>query len=221
MANALDETRDPVSEGRETGVIDKQIPVTVGVGSKVFEVMLWVLLIVPGLIFQLLKVRAQAFFNALEQRIQHAASQIDNYIEQRVLILQNAASLVEKSMEFDRETLTQIAKYRAGGGASDADRIEVSGRVDRMFNSLNVAVENYPELRAHEQIAAAMQQNAYLQKEITAAREIYNDRVMQWNKEIWIWPTKRIVAAKNGYTTRIPFSTSREFKERAQENFFD
>ena len=65
-----------------------------------------------------------------------------------------------------------------------------------------------------------MQQNAYLQKEITAAREQYNDTVAQWNREIQEWPTKRIVAAKAGYTTRIPFITTSEIKAAARGTFF-
>ena len=37
-----------------------------------------------------------------------------------------------------------------------------------------MAVENYPDLAAHREIADAMQQNMYLQREITAARESVN-----------------------------------------------
>ena len=41
MANELDEVRGPVNEqGRDVNVIEKQIPVKVGVGSTIFEVLL-------------------------------------------------------------------------------------------------------------------------------------------------------------------------------------
>ena len=50
---------------------------------------------------------------------------------------------------------------------------------------------------------------------------MYNNRVYQWNRDIFDWPAKQIVAAKNGYTTRIPFSTSATFKEKSQSNFFN
>ena len=85
---------------------------------------------------------------------------------------------------------------------------------------INIAAENYPDLQAHREIADAMQQNMYLQREITAARELYNDTINQWNKDIFAWPTKKIVAAKNGYTTRIPFIASKEIKEKAKSVFF-
>ncbi len=81
-------------------------------------------------------------------------------------------------------------------------------------------MEQYPELKSHTTLIEAMKQNNYLQREITAAREIYNDSVLLWNEEIYKWPTKMIVAAKAGYTTRIPFSTSSEIKNRSRENLF-
>ena len=81
-------------------------------------------------------------------------------------------------------------------------------------------MENYPELKAHNELQSAMNQNSYLQKEITAARSVYNDTVNQWNQDVYRWPTKMIVAAKRGYTTRIPFIASQETKAQAREVFF-
>jgi LemA protein len=75
-------------------------------------------------------------------------------------------------------------------------------------------------LKAHATIADAMRQNNMLQKEITAARTLYNDSVTLWNTSLYQWPTKMIVAARNGYTTRIPFTASAETKARAREVFF-
>ena len=81
--------------------------------------------------------------------------------------------------------------------------------------------ENYPELKSHNEIMDAMKQNMYLQREITAARELYNDSINTWNRDIFVWPTKQIVAAKEGYTTRIPFIASEEVKEKARGTFFN
>ena len=214
MANLLDEMNDPVlEEGRDTGVIAKRIPVKVGFGSTLFEIMLWVLGIIPGIIFLVMKIKAKNYFYALEQKLQHNASQIDNYLEQRVMILQNCAKLVDKAVGLDKETFSNIAMYRSGNTAqTDEARNEIAGKLDGIGRSINIAFENYPELKAHQEIADAMQQNAYLQKEITAAREVYNDTVYTWNRDIFAWPTKMIVAARAGYTTRIPFAASKEVK---------
>lgn len=220
MANQLDEMTGNVSEaGRDINVINKQIPIKVGVGSKIFEVLMWCLLIVPGIVFLIKKINAAKYLRQLEQKIQHNASQIDNYLEQRVIILQNCAKLLDKAIELDKSTFTELAKYRSGN-INDLERNEFSGALDNVSRKVNVAFENYPDLKAHNEIADAMQQNSYLQREITAAREVYNDSVLQWNKAIQEWPAKMIVAAKEGYTTRIPFIASKEIKEKAKDVFF-
>ena len=128
---------------------------------------------------------------------------------------------MNKAIELDKTTYENIARYRSGKGAvADEARNELVGNLDQLANSVNVAFENYPDLKAHQEIRDAMQQNMYLQREITAARELYNDTVATWNRDIFAWPTKMIVAAKAGYTTRIPFAASKEIKEKAKGVFF-
>ncbi len=220
MANMLDElsTADIRAEGLDTHVIAKKLPVKVGIGSAIFEVLLWILGIIPGIVFLFKKIKAKNYFQQLEQKIQRNASQIDNYLEQRVVVLQNCARLVERAVDLDKSTFESIAKYRSG--AREESRSELSAALDTASRSFNIAVESYPELKAHSEISDAMQQNMYLQREITAARELYNDTVNAWNRDVFAWPTKQIVAARAGYTTRIPFIASAEVKEKAKEVFF-
>ena len=221
MANQLDELNAEVrEEGLDTNVIVKKIPAEVGAGSKFFEIALWVCGILPGLIFLFMKISAQKHFDQLQQKIQRNESLIDNYLEQRVMVLKNCARLLDKAIDLDKNTFENIAKYRAGNAGDDEARNEVNGQIENISRSINVAVESYPDLQAHKEIADAMQQNMYLQREITAARELYNDTINEWNKDIFAWPTKMIVAAKNGYTTRIPFIASKEIKEQAKGVFF-
>lgn len=216
----LDELNPEIrEEGLDTNVIAKKIPVTVGAGSTVFEVILWLLGIIPGVVFLIMKIKAKNYFQQLEQKIQRNASQIDNYLEQRVVVLQNCARLLDKAIDLDKSTFTEIAKYRSGA-ASDEARNEISSRLDGVSKSVNIAFENYPDLRAHKEISDAMAQNVLLQREITAARELYNDTINAWNRDIFKWPTKQIVAARQGYTTRIPFIASKEIKEKARDVFF-
>jgi len=221
MANELDEM-NPVrnDEGRDVGVIEKPLPAKVGFGSTLFEIMLWVLGILPGLIFMFMKINAKNFLQQLQQKIQHDASQIDNYLEQRVIVLQNAAGIVEKAIDLDKDVMKSITALRSGRQLTDEARSEFSNQIDAVSARFNMTVEAYPELKAHAALADAMQQNSYLQKEITAAREVYNDSVMRWNQSIFDWPTKMIVAARAGYTTRIPFTASKVIKEEARKKFF-
>ena len=224
--NELDEM-DAVTreEGRDVDVIAKQIPVKIGTGTKIFNVIWWFLPpIIGGIIWSIIKVKAKSRLQQLQQKIQHDASQIDNYLEQRVQILQNCARILDKAIDLDKETFTKIAAYRSRAGAEgaegDAARNDCAEALGNIARSVYIAFENYPDLKAHRELADAMQQNSYLQREITAAREVYNDTVNTWNREIFSWPTNQIVAAKAGYTTRIPFIADKETKEAARGVFF-
>lgn len=249
MANLLDETNGPVNDnGRDVHVIDRQLPVTVTFWSTLFEIALWttipiiVLLyvyfkadtlqdpvmvavcgsiagILPGVVFVFMKISARNYFQQLEQRIQAEASNIDNYLEQRVQILQNVVGIVDRAISLDKEVMTTVAALRSGN-INDQNRNDISSQVNMACGRLFPQVEAYPELKAHQAIADAMQQNSYLQREITAARSVYNSRVTQWNTDIFVWPTKMIVAARHGYTTRIPFTASAETRDMARSKFF-
>lgn len=249
MANLLDETQGPVNDnGRDIHVIDRQLPVTVTFKSTLFEIALWatiplitliyVLLkgdqlqdptttaiwgcllgILPGVVFIFMKISARNYFQQLEQRIQAEASNIDNYLEQRVQILQNVAGLLDKALNHEKDVMKSVAALR-GGGINESNRSEIDNQLNVAYNRLFPQIEAYPDLKAQAAIANAMQQNDYLQREITAARTVYNSRVTQWNTDIFSWPTKMIVAARQGYTTRIPFTASAETRERARSKFF-
>ncbi|MEN9617385.1 MAG: hypothetical protein RL022_2807 [Chloroflexota bacterium] len=247
MGNEIDEvtgSTDP--NGRDINVINKQIRVEVGNESRIFEIALWLAGTIPGIIilttdampvlqgvgvlaagflpgviFQFMKISALAYLRRLQQKVQADASQIDNYLEQRVIILQNVVGLVEKSIELDKDVMKSVAAYRAGRlPTTDTGRNAASQELDGIFSRVNVAFEAYPELKAQATLADAMRQNSYLQKEITAARTLYNDTVAMWNQEIFRWPTNQIVAARAGYTTRIPFIASAETKAEARGTFF-
>ena len=234
MANLLDEVTGPVNEsGRDVRVIDRQIPVKIGFGSVIFEIALWVMIpalvllyvhflgytlvdpkmvavigclagVLPGVIFIFVKIAARNYFQQLEQRVQ---------------ILQNVVGILERAIELDKDVMKSVAALRSGV-VGEGNRSDVNAQINTAFGRLFPQMEAYPELKAHNAIADAMQQNNYLQREITAARTVYNSRVTQWNTDIFRWPAKMIVAARQGYTTRIPFSISSETREMARSKFF-
>ncbi len=245
--NELDELTGSVNaDGRETNVINRQMLVETGPEALIFQISIWVAPLIlisliwmlglvpttygilyvlagllPGVVFEVMKVNALAYLRKLQQKIQADASQIDNYLEQRVIILNNVSGILGKAIDLDKDVMKTVAAYRGSSGpAGDIKRNATSREIDGIYSRVRVAFEAYPDLRAHAAIADAMQQNSYLQKEITAARTLYNDTVAQWNQDIFAWPTKQIVAARNKYTTRIPFTAAAGIKATARSTFF-
>lgn len=240
MSNMLNELDEEIrEEGRDTNVIAKQIKVEKDPSIQILICVLYLLglgliiggaiskiyyiipigVIILGIVYSNLK-KQESYFNQLEQRIQQSASQIDNYLEQRVIVLQNTAKLVEKAVDLDKSIFSEVAKLRTGGNIKESERNEIQGKLEKAYSGLSIAVENYPDLKSHMELRDAMQQNLYLQREITAAREVYNDSIGIWNREIFEWPFKKYIAAKKEYTTRIPFIASKEIKQKAKEVFF-
>ena len=144
MANLLDETQGPINDnGRDIHVIDRQLPVTITFKSTLFEIALWVTIpvltllyvsfmgnklespemvaligcvcgILPGVIFIFMKISARNYFQQLEQRIQAEASNIDNYLEQRVQILQNVVGIVDRAVDLDKDVMKAVAALPEG-----------------------------------------------------------------------------------------------------------
>ena len=221
MAPQLDELDKSLenTEGLRVHVIEKKVPVELDGMDKFINIGVWFLFIIGGIVYMFKKAKAKTYFKQLEQKIQHDASTIDNYMVQRVTILKNAAKLLDKAVDLDKDTFTNIAKARAGIDP-DTARNELQTSLENIDKKINIAFEKYPELKGHQEIAAVMQQNSYLQQEITAAREVYNDAVAHWNSEIFSLWAKKYVAAKEGYTTRIPFTASLAMKQESEGVFF-
>jgi len=225
MANQLDEMNAAVlSEGRSVDVIATQLPVTVTAQERMLPQLLmtagavaaiagwwlesWLIVgagaVLAGYTWWALR-QASAELSMLEQRIQTAAAEIDNYMEQRVVVLDNLARLLDRSVQLDKELLLEVTKYRSGV-ITDENRNAVGGGLRELSRQLQIAVENYPELKAQDAIRDAMRQNLYLQQEITAARSLYNDTVNTWNREIFRSRSKKSWRRKRARRRGFPLS---------------
>ena len=177
-----------------------------------------------------------ASYNGLirsRNQVDNAWSQIDVQLKRRIDLIPNLVETARAYLQHERDTLERVTAARAQVVAA-TDLVKNQPNQPGPIKSLNLAegalagamgrfmavVEAYPELKAQATLADAMRQNSYLQKEITAARTLYNDTVAMWNQEIFRWPTNQIVAARAGYTTRIPFIASAETKAEARGTFF-
>ena len=201
-----------------TLVVNERTPATITKGEKNLGTFLWFLLIIPGAVFASKKRAAARYYGNMQQKIQHDASQIDNYLEQRVIILENLAALINKEMAFEKEVVGKLSSYHQGIGA---DNFNNAAQVIEQANSqMRDYINNNPEFRSTAAVQKAIKDNDYLQREITAARELYNDSIKEWNDAIFGTITQRLVAVEKHYLTRVPFTTTREIREKARSVLF-
>lgn len=166
--------------------------VVIGFGSKLFEVILWVLLIFPGIIFMYKKKKAKKFLNELNRQIDDCYVTINNLLNERINILRNIYSSLSKEDNFAKFAFSEISK--------ESNLTKKGQSVETATNEIDNLVKGNNELR-NKNIFDEIERNKNLEKEIFSIKDTYNNAVLQWNKEIFLWPTNKIVAAKQGYTT--------------------
>ena len=220
MPNELDETDVSTinHEGRDIHVIEKKITVTLDGADKAVNVGVWFIFIIGGVIYGMRKAKALSYFQQLQQKIQHAASTIDNYLLQRVNILQNTAKLVEKAVDLDKSTFAEIARLRSGAVASDEARIELAEKLNAAEKSINLAFENYPELKANENFLDLQAQLEGTENRIAEARRAFNETAKEYNTAVRRFPNN-LLASIFGFSSKGYFEADEAAKTAPKVEF--
>ena len=247
MANLLDETQGPVNDnGRDVHVIDRQLPVTITFRSTLFEIALWVTLplltliyvlamgdqladpttvaiggcvagVLPGVVFIFMKISARNYFLKLEQRIQAEASNIDNYLEQRVQILQNVVGLVNRAIDLDKDVMKAVAALR-GGKVNEANRSDVNSQLNMACGRLFPQVEAYPDLKANQNFLELQSQLEGTENRINTARRDFNEAAKGYNTTIRRFP-KNILAGMFGFEKKAYFEAEQGAEKAPKVEF--
>ncbi len=137
------------------------------------------------------------YLNKLQLKINESASNIDIQLEKRFDTLTKIVDAVKSHTNFDKEVYENIAKFRSGNANTDMnDKQQAISSIQR---GINLAFENYPTLGADESVQRLITESTMIEKEIAAARRLYNADVTEFNSIINTWPTN-VMAAKKGYT---------------------
>ncbi len=123
-----------------------------------------------------------------------AWSDVASYERQKIKILDGLQPLVEQYSSFEKGTLEKVTELRQNImnlNLQDADiaqlqRVENLNR--ELMRSLNVVIENYPELKANEIYLKIMHEIEEQNENVGAAISIYNRNVELFNNQIQIFP---------------------------------
>jgi LemA protein len=109
--------------------------------------------------------------------------QIDVQLKRRHDLIPNLVNTVRGAMEFERDTLTAVmearAKAMAAAGPGDVGRKE--GELTQALGRLFALAENYPQLRANENVKMLQEELAGTENKIGFARQFYNDIATTYN----------------------------------------
>ena len=125
----------------------------------------------------------------LKNNIQNAFSQIDVQLKKRADLVPNLVETVKGYAKHEKSIFLEIARVRSEMlQSSGMDKIRKGAELQRLIKSLFAIAENYPELKASENFKLLQEQLGGIENKIAAARQFYNDSVLEYNNFIKTFP---------------------------------
>jgi LemA protein len=127
----------------------------------------------------------------LKNQVAMGWRQIDVQLKRRHDLIPNLVNTVRGAMEFERETLERVVQARSAAMAArgPADAAAKEGALSEALSKLFVVLEQYPQLRATENVRALQEELSHTENQIGFARQFYNDIVTQFNIALEVFPT--------------------------------
>jgi LemA protein len=158
-------------------------------------VALWVLV---GIIVVLI-VWAIAMYNrlvGLRNQVLNGWRQIDVQLKRRHDLIPNLVNTVRGAMEFERDTLTQVmeARARAVSAIGPADAARKEGELTQALGRLFAVAENYPNLKANENVKMLQEELTSTENKVGFARQFYNDISTNFNTSQQTFPSNLLAS---------------------------
>src|SRR5216684_1120184 len=147
----------------------------------------------------------------MRNSVENAWRQIDVQLKRRHDLIPNLVEAVKGYMQFERDTLTQVveARARAISAPDQASRVAAENQLTGGLGRLLAVMENYPQLKADQNVLQLQEQLTTTENQIAFARQAYNDVVLGLNTQIETFPTN-IVANTFGFKTGDYFKAAVE-----------
>jgi LemA protein len=157
-----------------------------------------------------------AIYNSLVQkrlRIDEAFAQIEVQLKRRHDLIPNLVNAVKGYMGFEQKVLTDVTNARAAavaaGGQGPAQQAAAENALTSTLRSLFAVVENYPELKANENVLSLQEQLTTTENQISFSRQHYNATVLDYNTSIATFPNM-VIAGPLGFSKREFFDAEPE-----------
>lgn len=131
---------------------------------------------------------------ALKNQVANAWKQIDVQLKRRHDLIPNLVAAVRGYMEFERDTLERViaARNQAAHASTVQQSMAAEGDLTRALRQLFAVAENYPQLRANENVMQLQEELTTTENQLGFARQHYNDVVMRFNTQQDVFPANLI-----------------------------
>jgi LemA protein len=135
-----------------------------------------------------------------KNQVENIFASVDTMLKKRYDLIPNLVATVSKYMEHEKSLFNEVTKLRADANkpnVSDEQKIALDAKLSSALGSIMVAVENYPELKANENVMHLQGTLNEVEEQISAARRAYNQAVTDYNNAIEMLPTNFMASAMN------------------------
>ncbi len=180
---------------------------------------MWVAIVI-GVIILVIAIFMILVYNGLvgkRNQVRNAWGQIDVQLNRRHDLIPNLVNAVKGYMAHEQGILERVTEARSqaiAAGGNVQQRAEAENQLSGALRSLFAVAENYPQLRASENLLALQEELSSTENRIAFARQHYNDSVMEYNTARETVPAV-FVAGMLGFVQEPLFTLDPAAPERA------
>jgi LemA protein len=177
------------------------------------------ILLIVGIVVVILFAAGILIYNGLVQRrlrIDEAFAQIEVQLKRRWDLIPNLVDAVKGYMGFEESVLTAVTEARANAVAAGSkgthEQAMAENALTGTLRSLFATVENYPDLKANQNVLDLQEQLTTTENQISFARQHYNATVLDYNTSIATFPNV-LIAGPLGFDKREFFDAEPEAEQ--------
>jgi LemA protein len=170
---------------------------------------------------------------ALRNQVKNAWSQIDVQLQRRYDLIPNLVETVKGYMGYEKGTLEAVIQAR-NQAATALEALQKSGgptegslkqllsaetNLKGAMGSIFALAENYPQLRASENMARLQEELSTTENTIAFARQAYNDQVLAYNTAQQRFPAVLFAAAFGHHPAELYVIEEQEAKKAVKVSF--
>ena len=163
---------------------------------------------------------------ALRNRFKNAYAQIDVQLKRRYDLIPNLVEAAKGYLAHERQTLEAVIAARGaavtaaqraaqapGDPAAMTGLAQAEGALGGALGRLLAVFENYPDLKANQNVLQVQEELASTENKVAFARQGYNDAVMSYNTKREAFPDN-VVAGLFGFKEAMLLEATESPEER-------
>lgn len=151
-------------------------------------------LIAIGVVFLIIII----IYNSLITRkndCENAFAGIDVQLQKRHDLIPNLVGAVKGYMKHEESVLTRLTELRSQVQNKELgtdDRVKLENEITQKMGGIMIAVENYPDLKASQNVDLLMRSINEVEEQLSAARRAFNAAVTTFNNGVETFPSSMI-----------------------------